>query len=59
MWPSGLEHSPIHQKAGVSIPGQGRYLSFRFDPVLVRVYTEGNHLLFLAHTGVSLSLANQ
>ena len=31
VWAIWLEHCPIHQKVGGSIPGQGTYWGYRFD----------------------------
>ena len=31
-WLSSLEHCPVHQKFAVSIPGQGTYLGWGFNP---------------------------
>ena len=33
-WPVWLERHPVHRKVAGSIPGQGTYLGFRFDPQL-------------------------
>ena len=31
-WLSWLEHPPVHQKVGGSIPSQGTYLGLEFSP---------------------------
>ena len=45
-WLSLLEYSPLHQKAAGSIPGQGTYLSCRFDSP-VRVHLGDNQSMFI------------
>ena len=54
-WLHWFEHSPIHQKVVGSIPDQGIYLDYGFDPV--GVHTGGNQSMFLSHIDVSLSLS--
>ena len=56
MWLSWLEQCPIDQKVVDLTASQGTYPGFGFDPRLELV-REGNHLVFLSHTDVPLSVS--
>ena len=55
VWLSWLEHCPIHQKVGGSIPSQGTYLGCVGSVSGQGAYVR-QALMFLSHTDVSLSL---
>ena len=47
------EHHPVHQKVVGLIQGQDIYLSYGFDPCLVRSHTGGYQLMILSLSPLS------
>ena len=54
IWLGGLEPRPMHQKVAVSIPGQGPYFGFGFNPQSGPIQEAANQCF--SHIDVSLYL---
>ena len=56
-WLSWMEHCPVHQNVVGSIPGQGTYLGYGFNPWSGSIWEETDQLFHVLSLALSLSLS--